>query len=89
MKPGKSYGQPPLKNRAGSKGKPLKRRSIEGSIRHAAQLGRPIKKKASIMNLRCLFGLFVRVTISVAFAGIFYVGWGTLKVSGMPCRKAL
>ena len=27
------------------------------------------------MNLKCLFGLFVRVLISVVFAGIFYVGW--------------
>ena len=45
------------------------------------------------MNLKCLFGLFVRVMISVVFAGIFYAGWlavalGVLK-SGPLVAKAL
>jgi hypothetical protein len=32
------------------------------------------------MSLKCLFGLFVRVIISVAFAGIFYVGWMAVAI---------
>ena len=27
------------------------------------------------MNRKCLLGLFVRIIVSVAFAGIFYIGW--------------
>ena len=27
------------------------------------------------MNLKCLFGLCVRIIVSVIFAGIFYTGW--------------
>ena len=45
------------------------------------------------MNLKCLFGLFVRVIISVAFAGIFYVGWMAVAIpvlkSGPLFAKAL
>ena len=45
------------------------------------------------MNLKCLLGLFVRVIISVAFAGIFYVGWLAVAIvvlkSGPLLAKAL
>ena len=45
------------------------------------------------MNLKCLLGLFVRVIISVAFAGIFYVGWLAVAIpvlkSGPLFAKAL
>lgn len=45
------------------------------------------------MSLKCLFGLFVRVIISVAFAGIFYVGWMAVAIplikSGPLFAKAL
>ena len=45
------------------------------------------------MNLKCLFGLFVRVIISVSFAGIFYVGWMAVAIpvlkSGLLLAKAL
>ncbi|UCC97465.1 MAG: hypothetical protein JSW66_16685 [Phycisphaerales bacterium] len=45
------------------------------------------------MNLKCLFGLFARVIISVAFAGIFYVGWMAIAIgvlmSGPLPAKAL
>jgi hypothetical protein len=45
------------------------------------------------MNLKCLFGLFGRVIISVAFAGIFYVGWMAVAIvvleSGPLPAKAL
>ncbi len=27
------------------------------------------------MNLKCFFGLFVRIIVSVILAGIFYAGW--------------
>lgn len=32
------------------------------------------------MNIKCLFGLLVRVIISVAFAGIFYAGWMAVAI---------
>jgi hypothetical protein len=45
------------------------------------------------MNLKCLFGLFVRVIISVVFAGIFYAGWMAVAIpvlkSGHLFAKAL
>lgn len=45
------------------------------------------------MNLRCLCGLFVRVMISVVFAGIFYVGWMAVAIlvlkSGPMFARAL
>ena len=45
------------------------------------------------MNLKCLFGLFVRVIISVVFAGIFYVGWMAVAIpvfkSGPLFAKAI
>jgi len=45
------------------------------------------------MNLKCLFGLFVKVIISLAFAGIFYVGWMAVAIpvlkSGPLFAKAL
>lgn len=33
------------------------------------------------MKLKCLFGLFIRIIISVAFAGIFYVGWLAVAIA--------
>ena len=45
------------------------------------------------MNFKFLFGLFVRVIISVAFAGVFYVGWLAVAIpvfkSGPLLAKAL
>ncbi|MGA2915138.1 MAG: hypothetical protein ABSE89_03840 [Sedimentisphaerales bacterium] len=45
------------------------------------------------MNLKSLFGLFVRVIVSVAFAGIFYFGWMAAAIpvlkSGPLFAKAL
>jgi hypothetical protein len=32
------------------------------------------------MNSKSLFGLFVRVIVSVAFAGVFYVGWMAVAI---------
>ena len=45
------------------------------------------------MNLKCFFGLFVRIIISVIFAGIFYIGWMAIAIpvlkSGPLFAKAL
>jgi len=45
------------------------------------------------MNLKCFFGLFVRIIISVIFAGIFYTGWMAIAIpvlkSGPSFAKAL
>lgn len=45
------------------------------------------------MNLKCLFGLFTRVIVSVAFAGVFYVGWMAAAIpilkSGVIWAKAI
>ena len=45
------------------------------------------------MNLKCIFGLFVRIIISAIFAGIFYTGWLALAIpilkSGSLFAKAL
>ncbi len=45
------------------------------------------------MNLKCLFGLFVRIATSVIFAGIFYAGWLAVAIpvlkSGPLFAKAL
>jgi hypothetical protein len=45
------------------------------------------------MNLKCFFGLFVRIIISVIFAGIFYTGWMAIAIpvlkSGLVFAKAL
>ena len=32
------------------------------------------------MNRKCFFGLFVRIIISVIFAGIFYTGWMAIAI---------
>jgi amino acid transporter len=32
------------------------------------------------MKLKCFFGLFVRIVISVIFAGIFYAGWMAVAI---------
>ena len=37
------------------------------------------------MKLRCLFGSFLRVIVSVPFAGIFYVGW---MAAAIPILKS-
>jgi hypothetical protein len=45
------------------------------------------------MNLKCTFGLFVRIIISVIFTGIFYTGWMAIAIpilkSGPLFAKAL
>jgi hypothetical protein len=45
------------------------------------------------MDLKCLLGLFARVIVSVAFAGVFYVGWMAISIpvlkSGSSFAKAL
>jgi lysylphosphatidylglycerol synthetase-like protein (DUF2156 family) len=45
------------------------------------------------MSRKCFFGLFVRVIISVIFAGIFYTGWMFIAIpvlkSGHSFAKAL
>jgi len=45
------------------------------------------------MNLKCFFGLFVRIIVSVIFAGIFYAGWMAVAIpvlkSGPLFAKAL
>ncbi|MHC4603163.1 MAG: hypothetical protein ACYS6W_07520 [Planctomycetota bacterium] len=45
------------------------------------------------MNLKGFFGLFVRIIISVIFAGIFYIGWMAVAIpvfkSGHLFLKAL
>jgi len=45
------------------------------------------------MNLKCIFGLFVRIIVSVIFAGIFYTGWLAVAIlvlkSGPLVAKAL
>jgi hypothetical protein len=45
------------------------------------------------MNRKCFFGLFVRIIISVIFAGIFYTGWMAIAIpvlkSGPLFAKAL
>ena len=45
------------------------------------------------MNLKCFFGLLVRVTVSVIFAGAFYTGWMAVAIpvfkSGPLFAKAL
>jgi len=45
------------------------------------------------MNRKCFFGLFVRIIISVIFAGIFYTGWMFIAIpvlkSGPLFAKAL
>ena len=45
------------------------------------------------MNLKCFFGLFVRIIISVISAGIFYAGWLAVAIpvlkSGPLFAKAL
>ncbi len=45
------------------------------------------------MNVKNIFGLFVRLVVSVAFAGIFYVGWMAVAIpilkSGPLVAKAL
>ncbi|MHC4160180.1 MAG: hypothetical protein ACYSSO_14000 [Planctomycetota bacterium] len=45
------------------------------------------------MNLKCFFGLFVRIIVSVILAGIFYTGWLVVAIpvikSGPLFAKAL
>ncbi len=45
------------------------------------------------MNLKCFFGLFVRIIVSVISAGIFYTGWLAVAIpvlkSGPLFAKAL
>jgi hypothetical protein len=45
------------------------------------------------MNLKCFFGLFIRIIVSVIFAGIFYTGWLAVAIpvlkSGPLFAKAL
>lgn len=46
------------------------------------------------MEIRRLEGAFVRVVISVAFAGLFYIGWlavflAVFKDSGVPVKAVL
>jgi hypothetical protein len=45
------------------------------------------------MNRKCFFGLFVRIIISVIFAGIFYTGWMAIAIpvlkSGPSFAKVL
>ena len=45
------------------------------------------------MNVKNIFGLFVRLVVSAAFAGIFYVGWMAVAIpivkSGPLAAKAL
>ncbi len=45
------------------------------------------------MNIKCFFGLFVRIIISVIFAGVFYIGWLAVAIpvlkSGPLFAKAL
>jgi len=45
------------------------------------------------MSLKCLFGLLVRIIVSVIFAGIFYTGWLAVAIpvlkSGPLFAKAL
>ena len=45
------------------------------------------------MNLKCFLGLFVRIIVSVIFAGIFYTGWLAVAIpvikSGPLFAKAL
>ena len=45
------------------------------------------------MNLKCFFGLFVKIIVSVIFAGIFYTGWLAVAIpvlkSGLLFAKAL
>ena len=53
--------------------------SPENNDQHGQQVAHPTRRQIA-MNLKCLFGLFVRVMISVVFAGIFYVGWLAVAV---------
>jgi len=45
------------------------------------------------MNRKCFFGLFVRIIVSIIFAGIFYTGWMVIAIpvlkSGLVFAKAL
>jgi len=45
------------------------------------------------MNLKCFFGLFIRIIVSVILAGIFYTGWLAVAIpvlkSGHLFAKAL
>ena len=41
--------------------------------------------ESHVMNIKNIFGLFVRLVVFVAFAGIFYVGWLTVAIE-IPYR---